>query len=548
MPKTSVADFKGDDGMNGAESLLETLGHNGIEVCFANPGTSEMHFVAALDRQPHVRGVLGLFEGVVTGAADGYSRMLDKPAATLLHLGPGAANGLSSLHNALRARASMVNIIGDHAGYHRSLDAPLTSDIEGAVRPFSNWVRTSPSANSIAKDAADAIGYSLSGQISSLILPADTAWNTADEYTQPVNAVASTPIAIDPAEVAASAARLRASGRRTAILLGGRALRSAQLETAAQIAEATGATLLAETFAARTERGAGRPAVTKIPYPVEPSVELLKDFDALILIDAKPPVAFFAYPDKPSVLTAPGTTFFTLSPIGADSSEALEALRECVGVGPSSRGSGSSDIAHSADLELVRSTHRAEFAPAQMPSGTITVGKLAAWLSGAIPENAIVLDESITTGRDFYDQTAGSHPHDYLGGTGGSIGWALPVGVGAAISSPDRKAIVLESDGSGMYNPQALWTYAREQLDVVVLIFANRKYQILRNEMSNVGVPDFGPKAESLLDIGNPAIDWVSLSHGMGVPASRVETIEELDRDFRAGLADSGPRLIEVLV
>lgn len=538
-----MTDFEEDEGMNGAESLLETLGHNGIEVCFANPGTSEMHFVAALDRQPHVRGVLGLFEGVVTGAADGYSRMLDKPAATLLHLGPGAANGLSSLHNALRARTSMVNIIGDHAGYHRGLDAPLTSDIEGALRPFSNWVRTSPSANSIAKDAADAIGYSLSGQISSLILPADTAWNMADEYTGPPNSVAPTPPSINPAEVDAAAKRLRESGSRTAILLGGRALRTEQLDVAARIAEATGATLMAETFAARTERGAGRPAVTKIPYPVEPSVELLKDFDALIFIDAKPPVAFFAYPDKPSVLTAPGTTFFTLSPIGADSPQALDALQEALG-----SATAGNHLAEAAGNSSARSSLRAELAPASVPTGTINPAKLAAWLSGAIPENAIVLDESITTGRDFYAQTAGSQPHDYLGGTGGSIGWALPVGAGAAISSPDRKVIVLESDGSGMYNPQSLWTYAREQLDIVVLIFANRKYQILRNEMSNVGVPDFGPKAESLLDIGNPDIDWVSLSHGMGVPATRVETIEELDRDFRAGLADSGPRLIEVLI
>jgi acetolactate synthase-1/2/3 large subunit len=529
--------------MNGAESLLETLGHNGIEVCFANPGTSEMHFVAALDRQPHVRGVLGLFEGIVTGAADGYSRMLDKPAATLLHLGPGAANGLSALHNALRARASIVNIIGDHAGYHRGLDAPLTSDIEGALRPFSNWVRTSPSANSIAADAADAIGDSLPGRISSLILPADTAWNDADEYHGPPTAVVPLPGPTDPAVVDAAAARLKDAGRRTAILLGGRALRTEQLEAAAQVAAATGASVLAETFAPRAERGAGRPTVTKIPYPVEPSVELLKNFDAFILVDAKPPVAFFAYPDKPSVLTQPGSTFFPLSPIGADSLTALEALREAIGAGSSRH-----NLAEAADGGSVFPSVRAELAPAPKPDGTITPAKLAAWLSGVIPENAIVLDESITTGRDFYAQTATSAPHDCLGGTGGSIGWALPVGVGAAVANPDRKVVVLESDGSGMYTPQALWTYAREQLDVVVLIFANRKYQILRNEMSNVGVPDFGPKAQSLLDIGNPDIDWVSLAKGMGVPATRVETIKDLDRAFAAGLADSGPRLIEVAV
>lgn len=524
--------------MNGAESLLETLTGNGIEVCFANPGTSEMHFVAALDRQPGIRGVLGLFEGVVTGAADGYSRMLDAPAATLLHLGPGAANGLSNLHNALRARSSIVNIIGDHAGYHRGLDAPLTSDIEGALRPFSDWVRTSPSANTIATDAADAIGYSLPGRISSLILPADTAWNTADAYTGPVSAPPSTALTIDENVVDAAADRLRTQGPRTAILLGGRALRSEQLDVAARIAAATGASLLAETFAPRTERGAGRVTLTKIPYPVEPSVEVLRHFDSVVLIDAKPPVAFFAYPDKPSVLTRPGTAFYPLSPIGADSAKALEALADSLGTGPDT----------AAVSEAIYPSERAEFAPAAVPSGTITVSSLATWLSGAIPENSIVVDESITTGREFYPRTAHSHPHDYLGGTGGSIGWALPVGAGVSIASPDRKVIVLESDGSGMYMPQALWTYAREELDIVVLIFSNRKYQILRNEMANVGVPDFGPKAQSLLDLDNPNIDWVCLSRGLGVPAAQVDTIEKLDRAFHAALADPGPQLIDVLV
>ena len=525
--------------MNGAESLLETLVHNGVEVCFANPGTSEMHFVAALDRQPGVRGVLGLFEGVVTGAADGYSRMLDQPAATLLHLGPGAANGLSSLHNALRARSSIVNVIGDHAGYHRSLDAPLTSDIEGAVRPFSNWLRTSTSASSIAGDAADAVGYSRSGRISSLILPADTAWNTANSYSGAPSSTEPTRIAIDPASVEAAARKLHSAGPKTAIIMGGRALRSAQLEVAGEIAAATGATLLAETFLPRTERGASRPVVTKIPYAVEPAVEVLSGFDEFFLIDARPPVAFFAYPDKPSVLTPQGSSMITLSPIGADSLEALEALREDIGACVSGASAG---FAGGAGIQ------RAKLAQAVKPAGAIDVEKLAAWLSGAVPENSIVLDESITTGRDFYAQTVHSQPHDYLGGTGGSIGWALPVGAGAAIASPERKVIVLESDGSGMYNPQSLWTYAREQLDIVVLIFANRRYQILRNEMANVGVPNFGPKAQSLLDIGGPNIDWVSLAEGMGVPASRVETIEELALDFDTALAEPGPRLIEVLL
>lgn len=516
--------------MNGAESLLETLDHNGINVCFANPGTSEMHFVAALDRAPRIRGVLGLFEGVVTGAADGYSRMLDRPAATLLHLGPGMANGLSNLHNAIRARSSIVNIIGDHAGYHRGLDAPLTSDIEGAARPFSNWVRTSPSANSIARDAAEAIGFSMPGRISSLILPADTAWNEADTYVGPPTFSAPPRRPIDEGMVDAVARELLANGNRTAILMGGRSLRPAQLAAASSIAAATGATILSETFAPRTERGAGTYPTIKIPYPVEPAVELLKNFDTIILVDAKPPVAFFAYPDKPSVLTAPGAKILTLSPIESDSLVALSSVKEALTV----------------SAAAVKSVPVTNFAPDDAPSGAITRAKLAAWLSGAIPENAIVLDESITTGAEFFSRTKHSHPHTLFSGTGGSIGWALPVAVGAAIASPDRQVITLESDGSGMYMPQSLWTYAREQLDIIVLIFANRKYQILRNEMANVGVHDFGPKAGSLLDIDNPSIDWVTLSTSLGVPASRAETIEDLDHAFRSALKDSGPRLIEV--
>lgn len=517
--------------MNGAESLVETLNHNGINVCFANPGTSEMHFVAALDGNPDVRGVLGLFEGVVTGAADGFARMADKPAATLLHLGPGLANGLAGLHNANRGRSSMVNIVGDHATYHKALDAPLTSDIEGAARPFSHWVRTSTSANAVAVDAADAISYSLPGRVSTLILPADTAWSAADKYATPPTAREPEAPNIDSEAVTAAAKRLADRGSTTALLLGGKALRVQQLELAAQIAAATGATVLSETFAARTERGAGRPVTTKIPYPVDAAVEMLGSFDAVILIEAKPPVAFFAYPDKPSILTSPTTAFVNLCPIEGDSSESLEALLdEISGPAPSQRRAPLADLS-----------------TAPMPSGTITSGKLAAWLSNAIPENAIVLDESLTTGWDFFRQTASSKPHDYLSGTGGAIGWALPVAIGAAIAAPERKVIALEGDGSAMYNVQSLWTYAREQIDVVVLVFANRKYQILHNEMANVGVPEISAKASQLLDIDSPTIDWVAVSTGMGVPAQRVETIEELRTTFTTAIAEPGPFFIEVL-
>ena len=168
--------------MNGAESLVRTLVAGGVDVCFSNPGTSEMHFVAALDRVEGMRCVLGLFEGVVTGAADGYFRMKGTPASTLLHLGPGLANGLANLHNAKKANSGIVNIVGQHATHHIGYNAPLTSDIEGLARPMSAWVRTSPDAKSVSADGAAAIAAARSAppQIATLILPADTAWNEAD--------------------------------------------------------------------------------------------------------------------------------------------------------------------------------------------------------------------------------------------------------------------------------------------------------------------------------------------------------------------------------
>ncbi|QIN29296.1 acetolactate synthase large subunit [Brevibacterium luteolum] len=530
---------------NGADRLLATLEHNDIEVCFANPGTSEMHFVAALDKATKIRGVLGLFEGTVTGAADGYSRMTDRPAATLLHLGPGLANGLSNMHNALRARAGIVNVIGDHATYHRDLDAPLTSDIEGTARPFSHWVRSSPSPDTIAADTADAISQAEAGRVASLILPADTAWNpVTGDPAVPTAAALPRPV-LDERVIAAAAKRLRTSGARTAILMGGRAVRADQLAVAGRIAAATGAHLLSDTFAPRTERGAGRVTTLKVPYPVGPSQELLADFDALILVDSKEPVAFFAYPDKSSVLTAAGTTFFEICPREGDALAALEALAEAVGAtGADVPGDG---IASGAGTAEGRG-QPAELSLPGMPSGTITPEKISAFLGNAIPEGAIVVDESLTTGGSFWAQTATARPHDWFSGTGGSIGYAMPVAAGAAIACPDRPVITLESDGSGLYQPQALWTQAREGLNVVTLIFNNAKYQILRNEMANVGVPDFGPKASALLDLSDPVPNWSAISEGMGVPARRVETVEQLDAAFSEALAEPGPRLIEVMV
>jgi acetolactate synthase-1/2/3 large subunit len=517
--------------MNGAESLLTTLLRNDVNVCFANPGTSEMHFVAALDRVSNMRCVLGLFEGVVTGAADGYARMLDRPAVTLLHLGPGLANGLSNLHNAMRANSPIVNVIGDHATYHRQLDAPLTSDIEGTARPFSHWIRTSANADSLASDAVAAVAAARSapGRIASLILPADAAWNEVSIAPPEANSASLVSPQARPADTAIdAAAQILQSNGTTALILAGQATRQASLELAGKISVATGARIYSQTLTSRVTRGADRVAVERIPYPIDQAIDVLKDVDNIILVGAMAPVGFFAYPGKPGTLFQPGTRIHELVSAAGDIPYALEALTEAVGAKQS--------MAIKVALDL----------PAR-PSGSITPEKIGQLLAATLPANAIVVDESITTGRTFLAATQSSHPHDWLMPTGGSIGFALPVAAGAAIACADRQVVCLESDGSGMYMPQALWTHARESLNILTIVFANRKYQILRNEMQNVGVTDIGPNAAGLLDIDNPEINWVSLAKSFGIDARRVDTMDAFSGAIDAGLATQGPYLIEVV-
>jgi acetolactate synthase-1/2/3 large subunit len=516
--------------MNGAESLLASLLRNDVDVCFANPGTSEMHFVAALDCASDMRCVLGLFEGVVTGAADGYARMLDRPAVTLLHLGPGLANGLSNLHNAMRANSPVVNVIGDHATYHRQLDAPLTSDIEGAARPFSHWVRTAANADSLASDAAAAVAAANSapGRIASLILPADAAWSEISGAHPGADSASllSPPARPDDSAIDAAARILKSDGS-SALILGGRATRQASLEFAGMISTASGARLYTQTLTSRIERGAGRVAVERIPYPIDQAIELLQDVENIILVGASAPVGFFAYPDKPGRLFHPGTRIHELVGVDGDIAYALEALAGALGAKPA--------MARKVELDL----------PAR-PTGSISAEKIAQLLAATLPPNAIVIDESITTGRAFISATQTAQPHDWLLPTGGAIGFAMPVAAGAAIACPERKVLCLESDGSGMYMPQALWTHAREGLNILTIVFANRKYQILRTEMQNVGVAEVGARASGLLDIDNPRIDWVSLAGTFGIDAERVDSMDELASAIDTGLATQGPYLIEV--
>ena len=512
--------------MNGAESLARTLTGAGVEVCFANPGTSEMHFVAALDRVEGLRCVLGLFEGVVTGAADGYARMADKPASTLLHLGPGLANGLANVHNARRANTPMVNVVGDHATYHKEFDAPLNADVEGVARPFSDWVRTSSDVRSVARDGAAAVAAALAppGRISTLILPADASWEEADGPAPPEPVEARAAAAPD---AVAGAARALRSGEPAVLFLGGPAVREPGLTLAGRIAASTGARLVAQTHNARVERGAGRVAVDFLPYPVDDALATLEGTRHLLLVGAKAPVAFFAYPGKPSELSPKGCDVRTLATPAEDVVGAIEALAD--------------------ELDARKEAAPQELETPPPGGGPPGFGNAAAAVAAAFPEGAIVVDEALTGAAAFLLGTRGAAPHDYLQITGGAIGMGLPVATGAAVACPDRKVVCLQADGSAMYTVQALWTQAREGLDVTTVILDNRSYAILKWELANLGAGG-GRKAHDMMELDRPALDWVAMARAMGVEAGRAETIEEFGRQLDAGLRSQGPYLIDLVL
>ena len=489
------------DGMNGAEALLRTLVASGVNVCFANPGTSEMHFISALDRVPGMRAVLGLFEGVVTGAADGYARMAERPAATLLHLGPGLANGLANLHNARKAEVPMVNIIGDHATTHQRFDAPLTSDVAAFARTVSHWQVSSRGPKTVAADAARAVqaARSAPGQIASLILPADAAWLPAERPAPPLPV--SRPARVSDHAIAQSAAALR-SGERVALLLRGEALRGRGLSAAGRIAAATGARLICDTFAPRIERGAGRVVVERLPYRPAPAIQFLQGTRTLILVGTQAPIAFFAYPDQPSELTPPGCVPLVLAHPHEDGAAALDALAEALGApqaGPVSR-----------------------HAPPELPAdGAINADAIMRIVGHYLPDNAIVSDEAIT-GTFSYSLLDAAAPHDYLNPRGGCDRRWDAGGDRRRHRVPDRKVISLQADGSAMYTLQALWTQAREQLDITTIIYANRAYRVLLEELKGVGAADTGPKALSMMDLHDPTLNWVKLAEGMGIAAVQV--------------------------
>ena len=513
--------------MNGAQALIRTLTEAGVEVCFGNPGTSEMHFVAALDTVPRMRGVLCLFEGTVTGAADGYGRMAGRPAAALLHLGPGLGNGLANLHNARRAATPVVTVAGDHATYHKRFDAPLESDIDALAGTVSVWVRRSLRGADVAGDAAEAVAAASAppGGVATLILPADVSWTDGAEPAPPLPV---RPPSTVPAEAIDAAAKALRSGEPCVILLGGAGVHRAGLAAASRIAQATGARPLGETFPARMERGAGLPAVDRVAYLAESATEQFAGARHLILAGARYPVSFFAYPGKPSRLAPDDCEVHLLAGGGDDVPGALTALADLVaaGAGPVVQRPGRPDI----------------------PDGDLMPETAAAVIGALLPEGAIVSDEANTAGLFLAGATAGAPPHDWLTLTGGAIGQGLPVATGAAVACPARPVIALEADGSAMYTISALWTQAREGLDVTTVIFNNRSYAILGFELSRVGAPGPGDAARSLLDLSRPDLDFTALAAGMGVPATRATTTAEFADQFGRALAEPGPHLIEAMV
>lgn len=514
--------------MNGAESLIKTLVRNDVSVCFANPGTTELHIVAALDKNPNIRSILGLFEGVVTGAADGYARISGKPSCTLLHLGPGFANGIAYLHNARRAYSPVINIIGDHASYHIKYDAPLTSDIESLARPVSGWVKTSQSSSELPGDGIEALqaSYDKGGQVASLIVPADCAWQESPEHGGVVEK--SILRIVQPEKIKDVVALLEEKAESTVLIIGGSVLQKEGLEAAGKIAKKTGATVLCETLPAKIERGAGIVSFDRIPYLTEIARQVLAPFKHCITICAKSPVSFFAYPDKNSVLLPEGCVHTELAIMGEDGIAALDALAD--------------------ELGAIELPEISELNIPDLPSGLLDTDKAGAIIARLIPENAIISDESITSGLSAAIYSRTSQPHEWMSVTGGAIGQGMPVATGAAVAAPGRKVLCLQSDGGAMYTFQALWTQAREQLDVVTIIFSNRKYAILEMELANLGLNEIGEKGRDLIELTRPTLDFVSLAAGLGVSAVRADTAEYFSRELKGALAGKGPYLIEAVV
>lgn len=517
-----------DNTMNGATALIETLADCGVELCMANPGTSEMHLVQALDRVPKMRSVLALFEGVCTGAADGYGRMTGRPAATLLHLGPGMANGIANLHNARRGNTPLINLIGNHPQFHVGYDAPLTSDIDTLAKNFSSCIKSSSTATTLAQDGADAFTATLrqtpgsQGQVSTIIMGADAAWGKSNGPVKP-NAIPNR-AKVDDDLVIDIADKISCGGK-TVLLLEHQGIEPAALEAASRIAGKTGCRLLTGTFPARIDGGPGRVAVERMPYFPEHILADLEGTETIILVGGEIPVSFFAYKDKPSQLLPSGCKAHRFTRVEEDAIDALQRLADRLDAGE----------------ELIT---RFEKQAMDKPQGALNTKTIVQSVAYTLPENAIVATDS-GGGNAAYPLCQNSAPHSWLSLTGGAIGQGGPCATGAALACPERRVVALLGDGGAAYTNQSFWTQAREGLDVTTVIFANRSYGILNVEYARLGVTDVGEIAASLFDIGNPEINWVDMARSMGVPGAIANTAEELCALLEQSYNTPGPFLIQ---
>ena len=512
--------------MKAAQHLLASLAREGVNACFANPGTSEMHLVAALDAAPDIRPVLCLFEGVATGAADGYGRMAGKPALTLLHLGPGLGNGFANLHNAYRARTPIVSLVGEHATYHRVNDAPLATDIAALAKPVSYWLETVEHAEELTSSGLRALRAAKRLGPATLILPADIAWSDAEQAAAPAQDGAAADQAWER-QVDKAAALLRAG--ESTLLIGGRRLTARACAAAKRIADKTGARVFTETFPARIERGGDATALMRLPYISEMAAGMTASSKGVVLAGARSPVAFFALPGRPIHLTPESAETLTLVEPGADPERALEALAELVGA---------------AKTPTPNQTQQTGLPNAD---AKLDMTGLAQAFATTLPDGAIVSDESITLGFYAFEHAAASGRHDWLTLTGGSIGQGLPVATGAGVACRDRRVVALQADGSALYTIQSLWTQAREGLNVTNIILNNGAYAILSIELMRTGVTEGSKAAGELFDLGRPDIDFTQIAAGFGVPGERVRTVHELAAALRRSFATPGPTLIEAM-
>jgi len=439
----------------------------------------------------------------------------------------GLGNGLANLHNARKGFTPVVNIVGDHATYHKRFDAPLESDIEAVAGSVSGWVRRTARSADVGADAAEAVAAATAapGRTATLILPADVSWSDGARPAPPIGGRAPA-LAADAAVAEATAALTAGPG--CVLLLGGHALRRPALAAAARIRHLTGARVYAEGFPARQERGAGIPAVARLAYRSDAARAQLDGAEHLVLVGARPPAAFFAYPGEPGDLRPTGCVTHVLADGGQDVVEALGRLAERIGADQAPPARPARDLG--------------------FPAGALTLDTLAAAVAALLPEGAIVSDESVTGSVALTRATAGAAPHDWLSLTGGAIGQGLPLATGAATAAPGRQVVSLEADGSAMYTLPALWTQARERLDVTTVILNNGAYDILAMELEKVGAVAEGEAARRLLDLTGPRLDFMALAAGMGVPATRAHTAEEFAVQFRTALAEPGPHLIEAML